>query len=96
MITLSPQGTSLLMIGDPATIAWTFSTACLAVAALAFSFGGYFLKPANGVERVLAGLGGLALLYADPRVDAIGMTMLAIAAALHVLRVRRATTPVRA
>lgn len=94
MITLSPEGTSLLMIGEPLTIAWTFVTACIAVAALAIAFGGYFIKQANMVERVLAGVGGLALLYADVRFDAVGMTLLAIVAAVHVLRVRRSATPI--
>jgi TRAP transporter 4TM/12TM fusion protein len=95
MITLSPEGASLLMIGEPTTIIWTFITSCLAVAALAVAFGGYLLKPANPLERALAGIGGLALLYADVRFDAVGLPLLLVAAAIHLLRVRRPTTPVR-
>ncbi|MDP9314377.1 MAG: TRAP transporter fused permease subunit [Chloroflexota bacterium] len=93
MITLSPEGTSLLMMGEPVTIAWTFVTACIAVSALAIAFAGYFIKQANMVERVLAGLAGLALLYADVRFDVAGLTLLAVCAAAHLLRVRRAATP---
>jgi TRAP transporter 4TM/12TM fusion protein len=96
MITLSPQGTSLLMIGDTGTIAWTFFTSCVAVAALAIALGGYFVRQANMVERVIAGVGGLVLLYADPRFDMVGFALLAIAGVIHLLRVRRAAEPVSA
>lgn len=95
MITLTPEGTSLLMLGDPATIIWTFITACLAVAALAGAFGGYFIKQANLVERLLAGVGGLALLYADVRFDVAGLVLLTLAIAIHVLRVRRTASAVQ-
>jgi TRAP-type uncharacterized transport system fused permease subunit len=93
MITLSPEGASLLMIGAPLTIGWTLVTACLAVAALAVGLGGWFIRQANLPERVIMGLGGLALLYADLRFDAIGLTLLAIGAMLHLVRVRRAAAP---
>ena len=96
MFTLSPQGTGLLMIGDPGWLAVTFVTACVAVPALAIAFGGYFIKQANLIERVLAGLGGLALLYADVCSDLIGLLLLLVMAALHLLRVRRAATQVSA
>ncbi|HEX6291971.1 MAG TPA: TRAP transporter fused permease subunit [Herpetosiphonaceae bacterium] len=95
MITLSPEGASLLMIGDASVIGWTFFTACLAVAGLAVAFGGYFVRQANIVERALAGLGGLALLYADLRFDAVGLSLLVVMAALHLLRVRRTAAPVQ-
>jgi len=89
MITLSPEGVGLLMMGDPLTIAWTFTTACIAVAALAMAFGGYLLAQASRIERVLAGLAGLALLYADVRSDAAGLILLTLTVIMHVLRVRR-------
>jgi TRAP transporter 4TM/12TM fusion protein len=90
MFCLSPEGLGLLMIGDPLTIIRTLITGCLAVAALAVAFGGYIVKPANLVERVLMGLGGLALLYADPTFDAVGLVVLVAVLGLHMLRVRRA------
>lgn len=104
MFTLSPQGVSLLLLGDagngtlsvlgaPGTIAWTFVTACLAVGALAIAFGGYLFKAANLLERGLAALAGLALLYADPRLDLPGLGLLALVVVIHALRVRRATQP---
>jgi TRAP transporter 4TM/12TM fusion protein len=90
MFTLSQDGASLLMLGAPATIAQTFVTACLAVAALAIAFGGWFIRQATVVERLLAGAAGLALLYADWRSDLAGLALLALAAGLHLLRVRGA------
>ncbi|HEY0737183.1 MAG TPA: TRAP transporter fused permease subunit [Herpetosiphonaceae bacterium] len=107
MFTLSPQGVGLLLLGDngtgglsvlgdPLSIAWTCLTACVAVGALAIAFGGYLVKQANTVERILAGLAGLALLYADPRSDAVGIALLVIVAVMHLLRIRRAATLIRA
>jgi TRAP transporter 4TM/12TM fusion protein len=96
MITLSPEGVGLLMIGAPLAITITFISSCLAVAALAVAFGGWLIKQASVVERVLMGMGGLALLYADVRFDTAGLVLLTIAAGLHLLRVRRAVQPLGA
>lgn len=107
MFTLSPQGVGLLLLGDngtgglsvlgdPLSIAWTCLTACVAVGALAVAFGGYFIKQANMGERIFAGLAGLALLYADPRSDAVGIVLLIAMTVVHVLRIRRAATLLRA
>ncbi len=88
MFTLSPEGVSLLLIGDPLTIAVTFVTGCIAIAALAVTCGGYLLREANAVERVLACVGGLLLLYADIRTDIAGLVVLAAVVTMHVLRTR--------
>jgi len=88
MFTLSPDGASLLMIGSVPTIIWTFITACVAVAALAITFGGWFIRRAAWPERILAGFAGLALLYADPRFDIAGFALLGLAAAVHLLVTR--------
>lgn len=96
MFTLSPEGSSLLTLGsggvgtgDWGLIAWTTITACIAVGAFAIAFGGYFLRPANMPERIVAGLAGLALLYADTRFDIAGFAFLLIAIGMHVIRTRR-------
>ena len=39
-------------------------------------------------ERVILGFAGLALLYANPWSDVIGAVLLAVGAAVHLLRVR--------
>ena len=96
MFTMSPEGSSLLTLGsggvgtgDWSLIAWTTITACIAVGAFAIAFGGYFLRPANMPERILAGLAGLALLYADTRFDMVGFAFLFLAVGMHVIRTRR-------
>jgi TRAP-type uncharacterized transport system fused permease subunit len=96
MFTLSPEGTGLLLIGDAGTIVVTFVTACIAVAALAIAFGGWFIRQAGPIERVLAGLGGLALLYANPRSDLAGIVLLALATIVHLLLTRNVAQPARA
>jgi TRAP transporter 4TM/12TM fusion protein len=87
--TLTPEGTGILLQGSWPVILWTFATACLAVAALAVTFGGWLVGPANWLERSLLVVGGLALLYAHQRADMAGLVLVVVAAALHLLRVRQ-------
>jgi TRAP-type uncharacterized transport system fused permease subunit len=71
------------------TILVNMITACIAVAALAVTFGGWCVRHANPLERVLFGFGGLALLYANTQTDLIGAVLLGIGLAIHIVRVRR-------
>jgi TRAP-type uncharacterized transport system fused permease subunit len=87
--TLTPEGTGILLQGEWPVIVWTFATASLAVMALAVTFGGWLIGPANWVERGLLAVGGLALLYAHQRADMIGLVLVVIAASLHLLRSRQ-------
>lgn len=89
MFTLSPEGLGLLLIGDPFTIALTSLTACIAVGGLAIAFGGWIVQEANLVERVLGGVAGLCLLYANLWLDLTGFVLLALVIGLHWLRTRR-------
>jgi TRAP-type uncharacterized transport system fused permease subunit len=95
MFTLNKEGATLLLLGDggvltadPLTAIWTLVTACIAVAALAVTFGGWFVHEASIPERILAGVGGLALLYASVTTDIVGAALLVLAAALHMMRAR--------
>jgi len=96
MFTLSPEGATLLLLGaggiltdlNVVAMLWTLLTACIAVAALAVAFGGYFLRVASLPERILMAAGGLALLYASQTSDLIGGTLVLLAVALHVFRSR--------
>jgi TRAP transporter 4TM/12TM fusion protein len=92
MFTLTPEGLGILLQGDAATILWTFGTACLAVGALAVTFGGWLRGEANWLERGLLGLGGLALLYADRSVDLVGLAVVVAGIGLHFVRVRPKVT----
>jgi TRAP transporter 4TM/12TM fusion protein len=91
MFTLTPEGAGLLLMGEPASIAWTFATACVAVFGFAAAFGGWLFGPASLPERILCGLGGLGLLYADARGDALGALLLGAGVALHLVRRSRGT-----
>jgi TRAP transporter 4TM/12TM fusion protein len=88
MFCLSPDGVGLLFQGEAVQIAWTFVTACIAVAALAAAFGGWILAAANLSERVVAGAAGLALFYTDPWADAAGLMLAAAAVGAHIARIR--------
>lgn len=76
------------------SITITFLSACVAVAALAASFGGWMLRQATLLERGLMGLAGFALLYADTRLDLLGAALLVVGLTIHVIRVRRAVAQV--
>jgi TRAP transporter 4TM/12TM fusion protein len=82
--------------GSWVQLATSFLTACVAVAALAAAFGGWIMRQATPIERVLMGFAGFALLYADTRLDMIGAALLVLGVGLHALRVRRAGAPVGA
>jgi TRAP transporter 4TM/12TM fusion protein len=90
MFTLTPEGLGILLQSDSGTVLWTFGTACLAVAALAVAFGGWLRGEANLIERILLGVGGLALLYANQFSDLIGLGLVVVGVAIHLLRVRNA------
>jgi TRAP-type uncharacterized transport system fused permease subunit len=90
MFTLSADGLGLLLIGEPLAIVITFVTACIAVAGFAIAFGGWILREANLIERVLGGVAGLCLLYADLWLDLAGFALLALAIGIHWVRVRAA------
>lgn len=97
MFTLNREGATLLLLGDGGILTadigvtiWTFVTSCIAVAALAVTFGGWLLRRAEWPERILMGIGGLALLYANPTSDLIGAVFLIAGLAIHLLRIRRA------
>ena len=88
-------GPGLLLIGDPATVAWTVVTAATGAIALAAGLRGYLFRPAGVVERLC--LGGAALLLIHPGVvtDGTGFGLLAVAVLLQVVR-RRVALPAAA
>jgi len=94
MFTLSPEGLGLLLIGDPLTIALTTITACVSVGGFAIAFGGWILQEANPVERVLGGVAGLCLLYANLWLDLTGFAILILVIGIHWLRVRQQRSPI--
>lgn len=94
MFTLSPEGLGLLLIGDPLTIALTTITACVSVGGFAIAFGGWIFQSANLIERVLGGIAGLCLLYANLWLDLTGFALLILVIGIHWLRVRQQRSPI--
>jgi TRAP-type uncharacterized transport system fused permease subunit len=86
--TLAPDGMGLLMHAPLGTILSTSLTAALGVVALAFGAGGWLKQRANVLERGLAILSGLLLIYPGSKVDVVGALVLSVAATLHLLRTR--------
>lgn len=92
MFTLdTDHGINLLMLGDTMDIILATITACLAIVALVAGVGGWILRPANVVERVILVVAAALLFYPDPFWDAIGLAIFAGGVALHWLRIRGST-----
>jgi TRAP transporter 4TM/12TM fusion protein len=85
---LSADGVGLLMVGSIGNIVWTSFTAIVSVCALAIAFGGWLRSAAIMPERIVAGIAGLALMYASVQADVIGFALLGVVVAAHVLRTR--------
>jgi TRAP-type uncharacterized transport system fused permease subunit len=92
MFTLSPEGIGILLKGPLSGIVTTTFSSCVAVLGLAVAMSGYFLKPAIWIERLLMGLGGLLLMYANTRSDLAGLALLVVGAVIHILRTRKGDT----
>lgn len=87
---LAPAGEALLLRGAPETWLWVIPVAFVAVGALGVATGAWLLGPARPLERVLFGIGALALLYSDPLFVTIGLVLIAAGGALHLARRRTA------
>jgi TRAP-type uncharacterized transport system fused permease subunit len=90
--TLAPEGMGLLLRAPFATVAWSFLTAALGVAALAYGAGGWLKQRANRVERAMAIASGLLLIYPSSRTDMFGIALLAVSIGMHLWWVRSAAT----
>jgi TRAP-type uncharacterized transport system fused permease subunit len=78
VFTLTPEGAGILLQGSPAGIAAVTLTAAAGVVALAAAFGGWMVRPARPLERVLAGMAGGLLCYAAGWADLAGLALLGV------------------
>jgi TRAP-type uncharacterized transport system fused permease subunit len=76
-------------LGD---MAWTAAVAALAVAALAVVTGGWLIRRAGWPERLLCVPAAALLLYLTPATIAVGVGLLAVAVAVHLVMARRPLT----
>ena len=90
---LAREGEGLLLQGDPARIAIATASAAAGVAGLAVATGAWVLGPAGWPERILFGLGGLALMVTAPLFMAAGVVLMGLGLALHLVGRRRQAQP---
>jgi TRAP transporter 4TM/12TM fusion protein len=86
---LAPRGEGLLIEGGPVTILVATVSAAAAVAALAVCTGGWLLGPARWVERILFGVGGVALLVTNWVGIGVGTAAVLAGGVVHLLGRRR-------
>jgi TRAP-type uncharacterized transport system fused permease subunit len=82
---LTPNGQALLGQGPFGTVLLMTAVSAVAVAALAMATGGLTAWP----ERLLAAAAAVLLLFLEPVPIAAGFAVLAVAAAVHLVRRRR-------
>ncbi|MEV1175461.1 TRAP transporter fused permease subunit [Nonomuraea sp. NPDC049784] len=82
---LTPNGQALLGQGPIGTVLLMAAVSAIAVAALAMATGGLSRWP----ERVLAAVAAVLLLFLEPVPIVAGLAVLAVAAAVHLVRRRR-------
>ncbi|MGQ0550138.1 MAG: TRAP transporter fused permease subunit [Armatimonadota bacterium] len=87
MFVYSP--TILLQGAGLSEIVVTAATAVVGVVALAAAVSGYFLAVATLLDRLLLVVSALALIFHDPRGDVLGVGLLALVAALQLMRRER-------
>ncbi|MGH2404182.1 MAG: TRAP transporter fused permease subunit [bacterium] len=81
----------LLQGAGTGEILLTVGTALIGVIALAAAVSGYFFATASIVERLLLVISALALIFHDPRGDAIGIGLLGLVAVIQIVRRDRVT-----
>ncbi len=86
--TLSPEGLGVLLQAPVSDSVRTIGTAAIGVSALAMGLGGWLVREAKLLERVLAVTGGLLLFYATTVTDLIGLALFGVAIGLHLLRTK--------
>ena len=82
---LTDNGEGLLLQGSAGTVLLAFAVSAVAVAALAVATGAWLFGPARLPERVLCGAAGLILLYLEPLWILVGLAVLAVGVAAHVI-----------
>ncbi|GGH61426.1 TRAP transporter fused permease subunit [Frigidibacter albus] len=80
--------------GYPVEVIFIFAKACLGIGLWGVAVVGYFLRPAQWWERLLAFAAGVSLIVALPLTDEIGFALAALFVLQHWLRARRATPTV--
>jgi TRAP transporter 4TM/12TM fusion protein len=81
MFALAPEGVGLLLLGDLQNIVFTSVTAIVGITALTMGVGGWLIRRANWLERILLVAAGLVLIYPSAYLDFVGLALFAVVAA---------------
>ena len=93
MFTLHSDGVGLLLVGSWPMILWTSVTSMIGIAALAGGVDAWFLRRANGFERILLIAGGLMLVYSSRIFDAVGLGLVALVIFIQKFTPKRSPEP---
>lgn len=89
MFTLNREnGVNLLAIGATSDVILATVTGCLAIIAMVGGVGGWVIRPANWLERIVLIVAAGFLFYTGALQDLIGLALLILGIALHVIRTR--------
>jgi TRAP-type uncharacterized transport system fused permease subunit len=80
---LDPAGVGLLLKGPWSAVIWTSLTAAVGIVALAGGVQGWLFKETLPIERVILVSAGLLLVYPEPMLDAVGIGLVAVVAAMQ-------------
>jgi TRAP transporter 4TM/12TM fusion protein len=86
---VDPAGSGILLKGSVGHIVLSSLTALIGIGALAAGAQNWVLRRTNIIERLMLLVGGALLLYPNLVCDAVGLSMVAVALALHWARIRR-------
>ncbi len=81
MFTLAPGGKALLLQGDGWEIVFATISAIAGITALTTGVGGWLLRKANLIERVILVVAGLLLIYPEQNFDLVGLALFGLVAA---------------
>jgi TRAP-type uncharacterized transport system fused permease subunit len=87
--TLAPEGSALLLRASASDVLLAGVSAALGIAAFAIAFGGWLRGPVPRVERAVAAVAGVMLVYPGWLADFVGLTLLAGLATTQLVRTRR-------
>ncbi|MBI4182750.1 MAG: TRAP transporter fused permease subunit [Proteobacteria bacterium] len=82
-------GPSLLLIGEPFEIAWSFLSATVGVYVLSVAMIGWLFVNLSWYERGFAVIAAVSLMFAGALTDAIGLAMTVVLVAVAYLRAKR-------
>jgi TRAP-type uncharacterized transport system fused permease subunit len=89
MFTLTPAGKALLLQGDIGSILFATLTAVVGITALTMGAGGWLIRKASWLERIILIAAGLLLVYPSPDLDVVGLVLFAVVFVYQYLRNKR-------